>query len=340
MKKIYYLFLCFCFLVPVVQAQQKPPFNQYLLNAYLINPALTGVENYADVKTSYRSQWSGLDGAPVTFYLTAHSPLGKKDRSSSTISLPAKSKNAIIQELRFKEENDFKPLYAHHGMGGMVIADKIGPFKRLGTQLSYAYHQPVFQDKMKFSAGISAGFTRYSIDFARLNFGPDTDPVVLQYRQADLLPELGLGLNLYGKNYYLGASAAQLFQNTLSGDKKDLYRFRNQYFLMGGYEYRYNQEVALVPSLLVKWMQPSAVSVDLNLKVSYLRKIWGGLSYRRQNAVAILAGCNLKSLVNVGYAYELSDSRLQNQHNGSHELLLGFIFNNRYRIHNPSDFNW
>jgi type IX secretion system PorP/SprF family membrane protein len=222
----------------------------------------------------------------------------------------------------------------------MVVADKIGPFKRLGAQLSYAYHHPLPGEQLKLSAGVSAGFTRYNIDFGRLDFGPETDQVMQQYRRADLLPELGAGLGLYGKNYYLGAAASQLFRQALSGRDQDPYSFRNQYLLTGGYEYRLGPEVALVPSVLVKWMAPSPASVDLNLKMAYLRKIWGGLSYRRQQAVVVLAGFHLKGLVQVGYAYELSASRFQNQHNGSHELLVGFIFRNTYRTHNPSDYKW
>src|SRR5581483_7837677 len=57
-------------------AQQKPQYTQYVLNNMLINPAVTGIENYIDVKTGYRSQWTGLQGAPVTSYITASFPFG------------------------------------------------------------------------------------------------------------------------------------------------------------------------------------------------------------------------------------------------------------------------
>ena len=32
------------------QAQQKPHYTQYILNQYILNPALTGIENYTDIK--------------------------------------------------------------------------------------------------------------------------------------------------------------------------------------------------------------------------------------------------------------------------------------------------
>src|SRR5258708_9052684 len=57
-------------------AKQKPQYTQYVFNNLLINPAVTGIENYIDLKAGYRSQWTGLQGAPVTSYLTFSVPFG------------------------------------------------------------------------------------------------------------------------------------------------------------------------------------------------------------------------------------------------------------------------
>src|SRR5688572_28956033 len=69
-----------------VNAQQKPHYTQYILNQYIINPALTGIENYVDVKLSHRHQWVGIQDAPVTTYLTMHGPIGKKDLKTTATS--------------------------------------------------------------------------------------------------------------------------------------------------------------------------------------------------------------------------------------------------------------
>jgi type IX secretion system PorP/SprF family membrane protein len=334
--------LFFCF-IPVGLAQQKPQYNQYMLNGYLLNPALTGIENYTEIKVSYRNQWMGLAESPNSFYLTGHGPLNKADRSSSIISLPARGKSGIINKLRYKEANDFKFLKPHQGLGGMIISDKMGPNKRLGAALSYAYHMPVANRTLKLSTGITAGLTRYSLTVSELDFGPNPDPVVNQYQDARLLPEISIGTTLYGQNFYVGATVAQLFQNAIDisglnvGQQR---RFPNHYFLMGGTEFRLGQEIALMPSVLVKYVQPSPVSVDLNLKISYLRKLWGGVSYRHQNAVAAMAGFNLNALLNVGYAYEMATSNLYNYNHGSHELMVGFILGNSYRIKTPLYYRW
>ena len=51
MKKIISSILCFG-LLQLATAQQKPQYTQYVLNNYIINPALSGIENYMDVKLS------------------------------------------------------------------------------------------------------------------------------------------------------------------------------------------------------------------------------------------------------------------------------------------------
>jgi len=59
--------------------QQRPHYTQYILNNYILNPALSGIENYVDVKFSVRDQWVGLSGAPkTTYFFLFKVPLEKK----------------------------------------------------------------------------------------------------------------------------------------------------------------------------------------------------------------------------------------------------------------------
>lgn len=68
----------------VAAAQQRPHYTQYVINPFLVNPAIAGIENYTDLKMGVRDQWVGLNGAPKTTYFTIHSPLGKKDDYSTS----------------------------------------------------------------------------------------------------------------------------------------------------------------------------------------------------------------------------------------------------------------
>src|ERR1041385_1790872 len=92
MKKIMSLF-CSVICLQAAIAQQKPHYTQYILNQYILNPALTGIENYTDIKLSHRQQWTGIDGAPVTTYFTVHTPLGKKDYKTTPTSFSMNGEN-------------------------------------------------------------------------------------------------------------------------------------------------------------------------------------------------------------------------------------------------------
>src|SRR5881396_3541479 len=74
-------------------AQQRPHYTQYILNNYILNPALSGIENYTDLKISGRDQWVGLNGAPQTFYLTIHGPLGKANYRTNATSYQVPGEN-------------------------------------------------------------------------------------------------------------------------------------------------------------------------------------------------------------------------------------------------------
>src|SRR5881227_3922899 len=76
-----------------ISAQQKPHYTQYVLNQYILNPAITGIENYTDVKFSHRHQWVGIEDAPVTSYFTIHTALGKKDYRTTATSFSMDGEN-------------------------------------------------------------------------------------------------------------------------------------------------------------------------------------------------------------------------------------------------------
>lgn len=71
--------LGFCLLVGNAFAQQLGQYSQYLNNQFILNPAAAGEHDYLDVDLSFRQQWVGFDNAPQNYYLSAHTPIGKKE---------------------------------------------------------------------------------------------------------------------------------------------------------------------------------------------------------------------------------------------------------------------
>jgi hypothetical protein len=74
------------------------------------------------------------------------------------------------------------------------------------------------------------------------------------------------------------------------------------------------------------------VFVDINLKVQYQDRLWIGGSYRFDQGYAAMAGVNLSQKINVSYSYDFNQTPylLSSMQRGTHEIVLGFLLNNRY----------
>ena len=48
-------------------AQQLPIYSQYILNGFMINPAMAGHDGYTSFNTTARQQWLGFKEAPQTY---------------------------------------------------------------------------------------------------------------------------------------------------------------------------------------------------------------------------------------------------------------------------------
>ena len=135
MRILFFVFISLFFSLNTI-GQAKPYYTQYVLNNFVLNPAISGIENYTDVKMSYRNQWTGIDGAPVTGYLTLHTPIGKTDYKTTATSFNIQGYNPRGNEYW----NDYNAASSHHGVGLMILNDKAGFINRWSVSTSYAYH--------------------------------------------------------------------------------------------------------------------------------------------------------------------------------------------------------
>lgn len=315
-------------------AQQKPHFTQYVLNNYILNPAVTGIENYTDLKLSYRNQWTGIDGSPVTTYLSIHAPIGKQDYNTSPTSFEVPGENPRGRSF-VDEYTTGKP---HHGIGMIVMNDKAGYINRFSAYATYAYHKPL-SSKLTLSLGFMAGFNSVSLDRSKIIWG-NTDPndPAIGYDNGELKkfrPELGSGLWLYGPQFYLGSALLNVIPNKARFVNNDRYGtyFEPQLMLTGGYRFFLNDDVTLLPSFMVQYILPYT-EYHFNVKAQYQDRFWLGASYRPSDQLggfAAMAGVNISNTFNLSYSYDVSTtSRLRTYTRNTHEVMLGFLINNKY----------
>ncbi|WP_462220865.1 PorP/SprF family type IX secretion system membrane protein [Ferruginibacter sp.] len=334
MKKIF-LIAMGCLSSAVVMAQAKPFYTQYILNNYILNPGVTGLENYTDIKLSNRNQWTGINGAPVTSYFSIHAPIGKTDLRTSATSFEVPGENPRGQRLW----EEYTPPDAHHGIGFIAMNDKAGYINRWSLSASYAYHKPL-SVKTTLSAGINGGFTSVNLDRSKIewaNLDPNDPAIGISTGELKKVkPEIGAGLWLYSARYFLGLSALNIIPGKakfVNNDKYGAYYTPN-YFLTAGYRFSLTDEVMVMPSVMVQYWQPQLAGLHTNVKLQYLDKVWVGGSYRFSDLISgysAMAGLNISNTLNISYAYEnATTSRLRTYTKNTHEIMVGFIIGNKY----------
>ena len=315
-------------------AQAKPSYTQYVLNNYILNPAVVGIENYTDVKFSNRNQWTGIDGAPVTSYFSIHGPIGKTDLRTSATSMPVKGVNPRGKDYW----KDYTAPEAHHGIGMTIMNDKAGYLNRWSFYASYAYHKPL-SNKTTLSAGLNAGISSVYLDRDKVDFaGTDPNDEAIGFATGELKkvkPELGAGLWLYSDKYFAGLSVLNIIPGKASFVKNDKYgvSYSINYFLTAGYRVLLNDDWNFIPSVMVQYWKPQLTGVHFNTKLQYTDLIWLGASYRYSNLVggySAMLGLNVAN-INVSYSYEVATtSRLRTYTGNTHEIMIGFLFGNKY----------
>ncbi|MDR6782960.1 type IX secretion system PorP/SprF family membrane protein [Pedobacter africanus] len=312
-------------------AQQRPQYTQYLFNNYLLNPAISGIENYADVKAGFRKQWAGIEGAPQTSFLTAHWNLGGGYLWRNALSLPDKGDDPMSRN--YMQNYTSSP--AHHGMGVTAVYDETGPLSRLDASLTYAYHLQL-SNTFNLSVGIAAGISRIALDANALHFEDQiNERAVSNQLLSQLKPDLGFGLWLYSGRLFAGASVQQVLSQKLSFTSDPNYNSGKEvphFFVTAGYRMYIDDVISATPSIMFKQVSPTPASIDVNLKMAFKDRFWVGGSYRKDDSFSALAGINISKLINLTYAYDFTTSGLNQVSNGSHEIVLGLQLNNVYEV--------
>ena len=315
-------------------AQQQPHYTQYVLNTFIINPAVAGIENYWDLKASHRHQWAGLNGGPVTTYLTVHGPLHKTDYPQAS----ATGFNPSGENPRGKAYwESYTTPPSHAGAGFTLLNDKTGPLNRFSASVAYAHHIGIAPG-VNLSAGVSAGVQRISLDAAALALQDPSDPAIAGSTTLDRWrPEVNAGIYLYSAQYFAGLSAQNIIpaeigfdEGKVKGDSVYRGKLVPHLFATAGYRLWVNDDVSVLPSVMIKFITALPVSVDVNTKMQYRDVLWVGASYRHKDGIAAMMGINVSSTFNISYAYDYTTSSLSTVSRGTHEIVIGLLLGNRY----------
>ena len=294
MKKVIFIVLLFA---SRAIAQQLPQYSNYMINDYALNPAIGGSNPYFEAKSNNRYQWIGITDAPRTYVLSVDGP--------------TKSLNM--------------------GLGGILFTDIVGPTRRTGFYLSYAYHLKV-ADKVRVSLGLSAGILQFMVDASKIQLHDPSDMVISNGVQSVLMPDFGAGIYAYStdKKWYAGASVPQILQEQIkffNAQTSSLSTLATHMYITGGYRFTLNDDFKLEPSACIKFVNPAPVQVDIGVRALYKDMIWLGASYRSMDAVSAMIGYTLMQNITFAYSYDFTTTDIRKYSSGTHELMIGIKFN-------------
>jgi type IX secretion system PorP/SprF family membrane protein len=177
------------------------------------------------------------------------------------------------------------------------------------------------------SFGLSLNGSQFAFDNSKLTVMDPTDQALnggIAEKTMNL--DATFGFLVYGKQYYAGFSVPHLFESQLNleSEVKPTENFNRRHFqLMGSYKYYASDEWDLQPSAFIRFMGNVPVQMDLNVRAIYRQVAFGGLTYRHNDALAVMFGTNYREFV-FGYSYDITTSRAVAMSPHTHELVLGY----------------
>lgn len=271
-----------------VSAQQDPHYSHYMFNSYVFNPALAGSKESLSMVGLFRTQFVGIEGGPKTQSISAHMPVA--------------------------------PL--HGGAGLHIVNDQVGYERMLTFLASYAYRYQMANGIL--AAGASLGFMQRTLQGDKL-IAAQPDAAVPNTTVNAIKPDINLGVLYSTEQYYVGLSASHLNQANLNYElpvNNSNYKNVLHYYLTAGYNWNLNPTIDIKPSVILK--QSKSLQAEANVMLFYNQKIWGGLSYRLDDALIGIVGFNVTDRIKLSYAYDYTLSKLSVSSKGSHEVLLGY----------------
>lgn len=296
-RRILFIFLLLTMSMGL-SAQQDPQFTHNMFNYDFINPGYFGLSNCINVTGIYREQWMGFKDynnekvAPQTFLLTADAPIK----------------------------------FLRGGVGIGIAQDKEAQMKSMLLKLGYSYHLNIGNGTL--GIGAYANFNNKYIDQAKLNPVDPSDPVILGLSSsAVMITDMAVGLYFQKPRYYIGFSSTQVMETEKSISSTDglgYYKNKRNYYLSGGYDIILPayQGFVFTPSLFIK-SDGNIFQTDINVMARYNNKVWGGLTYRLNDAVALMVGMAYKD-IEIGYSYDIPTSQVAAA--GSSELMVRYRF--------------
>ncbi len=291
MKKLAILSIL-AMLAITVQAQQSPLSESYFMDKYTLAPSYAGNFNPKYIFLGYRSDWSGINGGPMTFRLSFNDVLMQKA-----------------------------------GWGARIVFDKAGIFNQLNALGSYSYNLDIANDHHVLF-GISAGIYHNSVNLTDYYNDPNynIDPALVQEDVASKVKFLSdVSLVYMFKDFEAGV----LLSNVSFGDAtytsaEDLkynpisvFQFHTSYMIQA------SDNWDIIPFALVRGGKNIPTQIEIASQVVWRDMLMGSIVYRDPGTLGIGLGANIDRGLKIYYNFNFATNVSMGIYN-NHEITIGF----------------
>jgi type IX secretion system PorP/SprF family membrane protein len=293
----------FCF---GTYAQQDKLLTHFIYDKMTINPGKTGIDMYNSIcgTSIYRNQWDKVNGAPNSAVLNIEANLTK-----------------------------FFP----GGVGIAFYHDAIGFARQNNVLLNYSYPIQIGRAGV-LGVGVGVGIMNYGLnpDWIPPTANPDAS---LPAGFAATSLDANFGLYFNGKDFYAGISSTHLSASLLEQNVTvnnvsfaQSYQTARHYYIMGGKQFKkVGGPKGTIDAQLLLRTDLVKFSGDLNVRYLHSlnggKQVYGGITARSSDALAIMAGYTPIPKLTVGYSYDMTLlNKLSSISRGSHELVVKYCY--------------
>ncbi|MFN0016274.1 MAG: type IX secretion system membrane protein PorP/SprF [Saprospiraceae bacterium] len=296
----------FCFFVAhVALAQQEAQHTQFMYNKLAYNPGYAGSFVSPTLTAIYRSQWIGIDGAPNAQYLSYSQPM----------------------------------LNERLGMGATISRHTVGINRTMTLDLVYCYRIPMRRGHLGIGLQPSVrNFWQNWNDERLYSSTPaNTDGSIPTGIRNKWLVNFGFGLYYSNpdKGWYVGMAVPRFFQNNIDFSELggEFSREERHFNAMGGFTIHANDDLEIVPQVLLKYVPNAPFEAELNVMAGIQKTFYCGATYRAGGdsgfgeSVDVLAGVQASKHLFLSLSYDIGLTRLRQFSSGSLEATVRWWFN-------------
>jgi len=281
-----------------VCGQNQAQYNHYISNQGILNPAYNGTRDVISGIIIHRSQWLGINDAPMNQALNVHGPI---------------------------EDTNL-------GVGVILENDRLGFTNNFNFMAAGSYKLQMGRRGTFLSLGLQLGLTSNVYDGTKAITKTYGDPM-FQRKESILGFNFGMGAYYYSEGYFGGFSIPRFFSPSFDEATENEGAFKNTVsiedlhsYWYGGYIFDWDQ-VKVKPTALIRTVVGAPLTFDVSCNVLLNERIWVGASYRSISEVVFLSEYIINRQWTVRYSFDYSLSKLGRfGQYGSHEIGLQFDF--------------